>query len=546
MRTGASFRQRLIRAATLAAVLLCAAPLLAQETAGESEIATAPVELDGTALFTVRGVSSLPAAERARLIEDRLTAVAADPARPVDSLDIVEIENAARIMAGDRMIMGVTSADASFEQVSIRDLATAHMARLREAIVGYREARSPVALRTSAINVVSATAVLVVTAFALFWFYRWFDRLLTSRLATRIQTVGIQSFEVMRAERIWSALRNALVALRTLTLLALVLVYAGFVLAQFPRTRGLSRGMLAFALGPLQVISNGLIANIPSLVFLIVLFFVFRFSLRLIRLFFDAIERRTVTLANFEPEWAQPTYKIVRLLVTAFGLIVAYPYIPGSESAAFRGVSLFIGIVFSLGSSSAISNIIAGYMMTYRRAFKVGDWVKVGGSLGQVIEMRLQVTHLQSPKNEEIVLPNSQILGSEVLNYSSLARTRGLILHTEVGIGYETPWRQVEAMLIQAADRTPGLAMEPRPFILQTKLGDFAVTYELNVYCSDVPKIMQLYTALHRNILDVFNEYGVQIMTPAYERDPPEPKIVRREDWYAAPAAAAKELLGKR
>ncbi|HVG53383.1 MAG TPA: hypothetical protein VM846_03110, partial [Vicinamibacterales bacterium] len=371
MRTAWS-RHPLMLAATLAAALLCTAPLLAQETAGEGEIATAPVELDGTALFTVRGVSSLPAAERARLIEERLSAVAADPARPVDSLNIVEVENAARIMAGDRMIMGVTSADASFEQVSIRDLATAHMARLREAIVGYREARSPVALRTSALNVVSATAVLVATALALFWFWRWFDRLLTSRLATRIQTVGIQSFEVMRAERIWSALRNALAALRTLTLLALVLVYVGFVLAQFPRTRGLSRGMLAFALGPLQVIANGLIANIPSLVFLIVLFFVFRFSLRLIRLFFDAIERRTVTLANFEPEWAQPTYKIVRLLVIAFGLIVAYPYIPGSESAAFRGVSLFIGIVFSLGSSSAISNIIAGYMMTYRRAFKVG------------------------------------------------------------------------------------------------------------------------------------------------------------------------------
>jgi small-conductance mechanosensitive channel len=169
----------------------------------------------------------------------------------------------------------------------------------------------------------------------------------------------------------------------------------------------------------------------------------------------------------------------------------------------------------------------------------VGDWVKVGGALGEVIEMRLQVTHLRSPKNEEIVIPNSQILTSEVLNYSSLARTRGLILHTEVGIGYETPWRQVEAMLIQAAERTTGLLMEPRPFVLQRKLADFAVVYELNVYCSDVPAFPQLYSALHRSILDVFNEYGVQIMTPAYQRDPLEPKIVRREDWYAAPATPA-------
>ena len=163
-------------------------------------------------------------------------------------------------------------------------------------------------------------------------------------------------------------------------------------------------------------------------------------------------------------------------------------------------------------------------------------------SFGEVIEMRLQVTHLRSTKNEEIVLPNSQILGSEVMNYSSLARTRGLILHTEVGIGYETPWRQVEAMLMQAAERTPGLAMEPLPFVLQTKLGDFAVTYELNVFCGDASMLPRLYSALHRSILDVFNEYGVQIMTPAYERDPPEPKIVHREDWYAAPAAASKGL----
>jgi len=535
MRTLASPRQRLILAATLAA-LLSSAPLLAQETVSEGDIATAPVELDGSVLFTVRGVSSLPAAERARLIQERLTAVAADPAIAVDSLRIAEVEGAARIMADDRMIMTVANADASFEQVALRELAATHLARLREAIVGYRAARSPAALRANALNALGATVALIAAAGALFWFWRWFDRLLTRRLASRIHTVGIQSFEVMRAERIWSALRNGLMALRTLAFLAIVLVYAGFVLAQFPLTRGLSRGMLAFALGPLQVIANGFIANIPSLVFLVVLFFVFRLALRLIRLFFDAIERGTVTLVNFDTEWAQPTYKIIRVLVIAFGLIVAYPYIPGSESAAFRGVSLFIGIVFSLGSSSAISNIIAGYMMTYRRAFKVGDWVKVGGSMGEVIEMRLQVTHLRSTKNEEIVVPNSQILASEVLNYSSIARTRGLILHTEVGIGYETPWRQVEAMLIQAAERTAGLVMEPRPFVLQKKLADFAIVYELNVYCSNVPAFQRLYSALHRNILDVFNEYGVQIMTPAYERDPPEPKIVRREDWFAAPA----------
>jgi small-conductance mechanosensitive channel len=541
MRPSITVRPLVFVATLLVGTQLCTTALLAQDAgaAAEGDVATAPVELDGTVLLTVRGASSLPAAERARQIQERLTAIAADSGVPVDSLRIVEIDGMARIMAGDRPIMSVVSADANLEQVGTRELATLHITRLRDAINGYRAARSPAALRANAFKALGATVVLIVTTVLLFWFWRRFDRLLTKRLASRIQTVGIQSFEVMRAERIWSALQGTLAALRTVALLAIVLVYVGFVLAQFPRTRGLSRGMVAFALGPLQVIANGLIANVPSLVFLVVLFFVFRFGLRLIRLFFDAIERGTVSLANFDPEWAQPTYKIVRTFVIAFGLVVAYPYIPGSESAAFRGVSLFIGIVFSLGSSSAVSNIIAGYMMTYRRAFKVGDWVKVGGSVGEVIEMRLQVTHLRSTKNEEIVIPNSQILTSEVLNYSSLARTRGLILHTEVGIGYETPWRQVEAMLTQAAKRTPGLVMEPPPFVLQRKLADFAVVYELNVYCSNVPAFQQLYSALHRNILDVFNEYGVQIMTPAYERDPLEPKIVRREDWFAAPAQSA-------
>jgi small-conductance mechanosensitive channel len=529
-------------ALVLAAIIGSSSRATAQEPAAppadDAEVVTAPVELDGSVLLRVRGVSSLPAAERARLIRERLIEVAGDESVAADSLRVVDDANATRIMAGDRLVIGLIDADASLEQVTRPVLAAAHRIRLQQAITEYRAARSPAALRRNALNALGGTLALIAAVLAVFWLWRWFDRLLTSRLRTRIQTVGIQSFEVMRAEKIWSALRNALFGLRTVVLLTLALVYIGFVLAQFPRTRGLSRGMVAFVTAPLEVIADGIIGQIPSLIFLVVLFFVFRLALRLIRLFFDAVERGTVTLANFDSEWAQPTYKIVRLLVIAFGLVVAYPYIPGSDSAAFRGVSLFIGIVFSLGSSTAVANIIAGYMMTYRRAFRLGDRVKVGEAFGDVVQTRLQVTHLRSPKNEEIVIPNSQILGSEVVNYSSLARTQGLILHTEVGIGYETPWRQVEAMLILAAERTSGLSMEPPPFVLHKKLGDFAVTYELNVYCYDVPAMMRLYTALHRSILDVFNEYGVQIMTPAYEDDPDQPKLVRPNDWYTAPAAS--------
>jgi len=268
----------------------------------------------------------------------------------------------------------------------------------------------------------------------------------------------------------------------------------------------------------------------------VVLFVITRYALKLAHLYFHAIQQGTVTVSGFDREWAQPTYKLVRVAIVAFALVVAYPYIPGSRSDAFKGITIFMGILFSLGSSSAIANIIAGYMMTYRRAFKVNDRVRIGNVIGDVIEMRVQVTHLKTIKNEEVIVPNSTILNHEVVNYSSYARRQGLVLHTEVGIGYETPWRQVEGMLLCAADRTAGLLKEPSPFVHQKKLGDFAVTYELNAYCADPQHMEALYTDMHRSILDIFNEYGVQIMTPAYETDPETPKIVPKEAWFAEPS----------
>jgi small-conductance mechanosensitive channel len=283
-------------------------------------------------------------------------------------------------------------------------------------------------------------------------------------------------------------------------------------------------------------IGRAVLADVPDLIFLAVLIIVVRYVLRIFRVFFDAVEQGTVTLSDFDPEWGSPTFRVVRICVLAFAMVVAYPYIPGSNSEAFKGVSIFVGLLLSIGSTSFVANIIAGYTLIYRRAFKPGDRIKVDDVLGDVICLRLQATYLRTLKNEEAIVPNSIILNSLIVNYSALARQPGLILHTTVGIGYETPWRQVEAMLLLAAEHTPGLLREPQPFVRQQALGDFAVTYELNAYCNDARMMTDLYTDLHRNILDVFNEYGVQIMTPAYEVDPETPKIVPRDAWFAAPA----------
>ena len=529
-------------AAVLFACLALAAPAGAQVPvpplpASEADVPTAAVTLDGTELLRVRGVSSYTAEARAASIEERILAVADDRALPVSAIQRVDTGAAQRIVAGDRVLLIVTEGDAAFEGVSRGDLATAHLTRIQRAIEEYRRERTPAAFSRHIGMTAAATLVLALVIVAFAWVFGRIAQRLRQRVQARVRSVGIQSFEVVRADQIHKALESLFFGLRALLLLALVLVYVGYVLTLWPMTHGLSRDITGLALSPVRTLASGLARNIPSLVFLAVLYLLIRFVLRLIRLFFDSVDSGAVALPRFEKEWALPTYKIIRVGVVAFGLVVAYPYIPGSQSDAFKGVSLFIGIVFSLGSSSAIANMIAGYMIIYRRAFRTGDRVKIGDSIGEVLETRLQVTHLRSIKNEEIIIPNSEILSSEVMNFSSLSVSRGLLLHTEVGIGYETPWRQVEAMLLNAAARTPGLGDKPAPFVSITRLGDFAVVYELNVPCGDITRIQGQYTALHQSVLDVFNEHGVQIMTPAYEGDPPEPKIVPPAFWYTAPAA---------
>lgn len=403
----------------------------------EAEILTMPIVLDGIELFRVRGVSSYPADARARLIQSQIAMVAADAALAPDSVRIVESGGTTRIMAGSVPIMTVVEADANLEQVSRNDLASTHRLRIQQAISRYRDARTTTALRDGAVRSLIATLLLLVALVALRPTWRGIDRLLRDRLRPSIQAVEARSFELLRAEHVWTAVRHVLLAFRLTVVAGLGLVYLGYILAQFPWTKPRSQDVIALAVDPLRVMATGFVSHIPSLVFLAVLFVLVRLWLRIMRLFFDAVGRGAVPVEGFDPDWATPTYKLTRLAVVAFALIVAYPYIPGSSTAAFQGVSLFVGIVFSLGSTAAISNMVAGYMMTYRRALKVGDRVRIGSTVGDVIETRLQVTHLRSVKNEEIIIPNSQILAGEVVNYSSLARTSGLILHTEVGIGYD-------------------------------------------------------------------------------------------------------------
>jgi small-conductance mechanosensitive channel len=473
---------------------------------------------------------------RAAAWASRIEEASRDPEVDPEEVEASETEVGVLLKAGDHTLGHVLPADARLEGLEPRELAMAHRESIKAAIQRYRAARTRAQLGTATGQALAATALLALLLALLLPLFRRLDRLIQRRFKRRAEKLEEQSFELLRADRLRGMVRGTLHAARGALVVVLLYLYLSSVLALFPWTRFVAVRLASWVLTPLQTMGRAILADIPDLIFLLILALVVRFGLKLLRLFFEGIARGSIVFAGFDAEWAWPTYKIVRVAVVAFAVVVAYPYIPGSSSDAFKGVSLFAGVVFSLGSTSVISNVVAGYSMTYRRAFRVGDRVKVGDVVGDVSDIRLQVTTVRTVKNEEVVIPNATILNNEIVNYTSLAVEKGLILHTTVGIGYEVPWRQVEAMLLMAAGRTAGLLDEPRPFVLQQALAEYAVSYELNVYCSDPRQMNPLYTALHRNIQDVFNEHGVQIMTPSYVADTPEAKVVPKDRWYAAPA----------
>jgi small-conductance mechanosensitive channel len=499
-------------------------------------VVVAPVVVDGKVLFRVRGSESFPAEARAQAIASRIVAVARDRTVAPDAVAIEARPLGDAIVAGKQLLMTVLDLDARVEGIERPVLAQLHLEQIRRSIVRYRSDREQSALLRSAGYAAAALSAAALALYGLWRLRRLVDGTVERRYRARLEHLQIGGFKVLHAEHLWGGLRSVIAAAFWLLSLSIAYLALDFALLQFPDTRGFAIGLLNLFVDPVVKMGRGVVASIPSLVFLVILVLVTRYLVQMLHLLFGAIEQGSVKLKGFDRDWSWPTYRIVRLLVVAFAVVVAFPYIPGSGSEAFKGVSLFLGIVFSLGSTSIIANIIAGYSMTYRRAFRVGDRIRVGDIVGDVTEVRLQVTHVRSLKNEEVVIPNSIILNSAVVNYSTLAGSKGLILHTTVGIGYETPWRQVEAMLLMAAERTPRVLKEPPPFVLQKSLGDFAVTYELNASIDRPAEMNSIYTELHRHILDVFNEYGVPIMTPAYEGDPEQPKVVPKDRWFAEPA----------
>ena len=276
---------------------------------------------------------------------------------------------------------------------------------------------------------------------------------------------------------------------------------------------------------------KSIVEYIPNLFTIFVIYFVIKYVVKGLRYFADEIENEKLKIGGFYADWAQPTFHIVRFLLYAFMVALIYPYLPNSDSGVFQGISVFVGLIVSLGSSTVIANIIAGLVITYMRPFKIGDQIKLNDTLGNVIEKTPFVTRLKTPKNEVVTIPNSFIMSSHTTNYSASARNYGLIIHAEISIGYDVPWRKVHQLLIDSARSTPGVLAAPEPFVLETALNDWYPVYQINAYINDADRLAAIYSDLYQQIQDHFNAADIEIMSPHYiaQRDGNESTIPKEE-----------------
>ncbi len=477
----------------------------------------APVRLGGVPVIWVATAAGPYSTEfRADRIGQRLRAIVRDRSIVDPTVVVTETDGSSELHVGPRLLMVVTQQDARSLGAARATIAQYYARELESAIRGERLRYAPATLIRSSIYAVLATFIFAAAVWVILLLMRWIRRIVERRRADNAGSLHLLEAEILSPGLLSRAVDQGIRAIRVVLLIVAFDIYLLYVLGLFPWTRAVSGQLLDYVLTPLRVAAIAFVDYLPNLLFLIVIATIIYSGIRIVGLVFERIHQGRVTFARFPPEWADPTNKIVRALLIAFGLVVAFPYLPASQSPAFAGVSVFMGVLFSLSSSSALSNMVAGIVLTYTSAFRVGDRVRLGDAFGDITETSLLATHLRTIKNEDITIPNSLVLGGSVLNYSRGASTLGLILHTSITIGYDAPWRKIHELLIEAALATPGVLREPPPFVWQTALNDFYVTYEINAYTRTPRDMIDTYAALHARIQDAFYAAGVEIMSPHY------------------------------
>jgi small-conductance mechanosensitive channel len=463
----------------------------------------------------IKSGSSTPK-ERATNFARKVQALYKDDFLDVDSILLDESDYTVDIVVGDVIITSISDMDAQWEGRSKLEIAKDYQGRIKEAIIKEREERSFMKMLSRTGLVLLITSLIGLLIFGIGKLYRYAERLIIAQKNKRIKDLTIKDYTLVSSKQGLRLVLSALNFLKWALIFLLLFLTLPLVFSVFPFTQSWAERLFSMVWAPFRSLFVAIWNYFPNLITILVIYFVMKYFIRMVKYIFGEIDNGKLEINGFHRDWAMPTFSIVKFLLYAFMLILIFPLLPGSDSNIFKGVSVFIGILFSLGSSSAIANMVAGLVITYMRPFKIGDKIKTGGVTGTVIEKTLLVTRLRTILNEEITIPNSAILSGNTTNYSTFSET-GIIVHVSVSIGYDVPWKKVHDALLEAALKIDVILKDPAPFVLQTSLDDFYVSYVLNVFVSQPGLEDDVKSQMNQHIQDVFAEKKIEIMSPHYQ-----------------------------
>lgn len=477
----------------------------------------APVVFDNDTLFLIRySPKEYPVEYRAQQISNRLENLSANYNSASDSVYLKKENEFISIMYNDEVAFIITKNDAKTNNLSMKALAEMQIIKFKNALK--EESKYDLSTKEWLIRIGYFLLSLVVLILAIKLINWLFGKLMVylSKFEKRFLKNKKNIFKYFipkNTQNIFVFMANVA---RLLTIVFILLTYLPFMFSFFPWTEDLVHKFYGYLARPIKFVFFGFVDFLPNLIFIIVIVFVTRYVIRVLRDIVEDIEAEKFIIQGFPKDWASTTQKIIGLLIWAFALVLIYPHLPGSTSPAFRGVSIFIGALVSFGSTSAVANIVAGVVITYMRPYQIGDRVRIQDTVGDVVEKTLLVTRIRTIKNEDVTIPNANIIINHLVNYSANVEKGGLLLHTSITIGYDVSWELVEKLLIEAALKSKSIEPEPKPFVLQTSLDDNYVSYEINAYSKEAKKMALIYSDIHKNILDVFNKEGVEILSPQY------------------------------
>ncbi|MDX2135355.1 MAG: mechanosensitive ion channel family protein [Saprospiraceae bacterium] len=472
---------------------------------------------EDTIFYVYTKIGKIEPEERAELITKRLQYLYKHFSLKTDSLNIIDYGQTVDVVYKEKILISVTEYDEMWYGKPKTDIANEYKKIITNDLNVFKKNISTLTVlkQIGSAALIIAIQIILIVLVNIF-FKRKVDKYIVEQKGKAIKGIKIRDYHFLDAEKGVKAVLGFSKLLRGFVILLQLYITIPMLFSIFPPTQRLAETLFGYIFEPAKQIWLAFVNYLPNLFAIIVIVFITRYVVRFLHYLSREIEHGKLKLAGFYPDWAKPTFNIVRFLIYTFMFIVIFPYLPGSDSPVFQGVSVFLGIVFSLGSSSVVGNVVAGLVMTYMRPFQLGDRIKVGDIMGDVVEKTPFVTRIKTTKNEFITIPNSNILSSNVINYNTSKKTDGIILYTTVTIGYDVPWKKMHQALIDAALRTDLILKEPLPFVLQTSLDDFYVSYQLNAYSMEPNRQAYIYSLLHQNIQDVCNERGIEIMSPHY------------------------------